>query len=90
MGLMYFLIVFIVLQINFDSPSHQKRYLKIKAFHKIQFFTLELIHACDDFISYRFNYLCKFYTISKLKRMNLCILLILSGDISLNQGPVYL
>ena len=93
MRLTYLLIVFILLQIHLDSPSHQKTYLKIKVFNKIQFFTLEFIHTCDDLISFRFNYLCKFHTIPKLKRMNnksfLRILLILSGDISLNPGPVY-
>ena len=93
MRLTYFLIAFIFLQIHLDSPSCQKTYLKIKVFNKIQFFTLEFIHTCDDLISFRFNYLCKFYTIPKLKRMNnksfLRILLILSGDISLNLGPVY-
>ena len=91
MRLTYLLIVFIFLQIHLDLPSRQKTYLKIKDFNKIQFFTLEFIHTCDDLI--RFNYLCKFHTIPKLKRMNnksfLCILLILSGDISLNPGPIY-
>ena len=67
--------------------------MKIKVFSKIQFFTLEIIHTCDDLISFRFNYLCKFHTIPKLKQKNnksfLRILLILSGDVSLNPGPVY-
>ena len=93
MRLTYLLIVFIFLQIHLDSPSRQKTYLKIKVFNKIQFFTLEFIHTCDDLISFRFKYLCKFHTIPKLKRMNnksfLRVLLILSGDISLNPGPVY-
>ena len=93
MRLTYLLIVFIFLQIHLDSPSRQKTYLKIKVFNKIQFFTLEFIHTCDDLISFRFNYLCKFHTVPKVKRMNnksfLCILLILSADISLNPGPVY-
>ena len=93
MRLTYLLIVFIFRQIHLDSPSRQKTYLKIKVFNKIQFFTLEFIDTCDDLISFRFNYLCKFHTIPKLKRMNnksfLRILLILSGDISLNPGPVY-
>ena len=47
----------------------------------------------DDFNHYRFNYLCKFYTIPKLKRMKnkffLCILFILSGDTNINLRPVY-
>ena len=93
MRLTYLLIVFIFLQIDLDLPFHQKTYLKIKVFNKIQFFTLEFIHTCDDLISFCFNYLYIFYTISKLKRMNsksfLGILLILSGDVSLNPGSVY-
>ena len=93
MRLTHLLIVFIFLQIHLDSPSRQKTYLKIKVFNKIQFFTLKSIHTCDDLISFRFNYLCKFHTIPKLKQMNnkyfFRILLILSGDIGLNPGPVY-
>ena len=64
----------------------------MKTFNRIHFFTLEFIHACDDLISYHFNYLFKFYTIPKLKRMNnkyfLLILLILAGS-NLNPGPGY-
>ena len=71
----------------------QKAYLKINIFRKIQFFAVEFIHTCDDIFSSRFNYLCKFHLIAKLKRINnklfLRILLLLSGDISLNPGPVY-
>ena len=93
MRLTYLLIVFIFLQIYLDLPFRQKTYLKIKDFNKMQFFTLEFIHSCDDLISFRFNYLWKFHTIPNLKRMNnksfLGILLILSGDVSLNPGPVY-
>ena len=93
MRLSYLLVVFIFLQIHLDLPSRQKAYLKIKFFHKIQFFTVEFIHTCDDLFSFRFNYLCKFHLIPKLKLINnksfLRVLLLLSGDISLNPGPVY-
>ena len=93
MRLTYLLIVFIFLQIHLDLPFRQKTHLKIKVFNEIQFFTLDFIHTCDYLIGFRFNYLCKFHTIPKLKRMNyksfLGILFILSGDISLNPGPVY-
>ena len=93
MRLTYVLIVFVFLQIHLGLPSRQKTYLKIKVCNKIQFFTLEFIHTCDDIISFCLNYLCKFHTIPKLKQMNnnffLRILLILSGNISLNTGPVY-
>ena len=93
MRLPYLLIVLIFLQIHLDLPSRQKAYFKIKVFNKIHFFTLEFIHTCDDLISFRFNYLRKFHLIPKLKRINnksfLRILHLLSGDISLNPGPVY-
>ena len=85
MRLTYLLIVFIFLQILLNSPSFQKNIHENKSFLKIQFFTLAFIHTCDDLNSYCFNYLCKLYTIPKLKRMSN----ILSGDISLNQGSVY-
>ena len=67
MRLSYLLIAFIFLQMHLDLPSRQKTYLKIKVFNKIQFFTLEYIYTCDDLISFRFNYLCKFHLIRKLK-----------------------
>ena len=93
MRLPYLLIVFIFLQIHLDLPSRQKAYLKIKIFNKIQFFTVEFIHTCDDLFNFHFNYLCKFHLIPKLKRINnksfLRILLLLSGDISLNPAPAY-
>ena len=77
----------------FLLPSRQKAYLKINIFRKIQFFAVEFIHTCDDLFSSRFNYLCKFHLIAKLKRINnklfLRILLLLSGDNSLNPEPVY-
>ena len=93
MRLSYLLIVFIFLQIHLDLPSRQKTYLKIKVFNKIQFFNTRVHYTCDDLSSFRFNYLCKFHLIPKLKRINnkyfLRILLLLSGDISLNPGPAY-
>ena len=52
-----------------------------------------LPHICDELVSFHSSLLCKFYTILKFKRINNksfhCLLLILSGDISLNPGPVY-
>ena len=92
MRLSYLLIAFIFLQIHLDLPSRQKAYLKIKYFNKNQVFTVDFIHTCDDLFSSCFNYLCKFHLIPKLKRINsksfLHILLLLSGDISLNPGSV--
>ena len=93
MRLSYLLVVFIFLQIHLVLPSRQKAYLKVNIFNKIQFFTVEFIHTCDDLLSSRFDYLCKSHIIPKLKRINnksfLRIMLLLSGDISLNPGPVY-
>ena len=91
MRLTCLIIVFIFLQIHLDSSTSQKTYMRIKAFYTLEY-TPEFIHTCHDLISYRFNYLCKFYSMPKLKQINnksfLQILLILSGDISLNPGPV--
>ena len=71
--------------------SSKNIHMKIKAINKVQFFTIEFTHTCDDLISYHLNYLCKFYTIPYPTRIHnksfLCILLTLSGDISLNLGP---
>ena len=93
MKLSYLLIIFLFLQIHDDLSSRQKAYLKIKFFNKIEVFTVEFIHSCDDLFSSRFNYLCKFHLIPKLKRVNnksfLRILLLISGDTSLNPEPVY-
>ena len=90
MRLTYLLIIFVFLQIHLDSPSRQKIYLKIKFSNKIQFFTLEFIHIWNDLISFRFNYLCKFHTIPKLKRItNVFFAYCLFGNLSLNPGPVY-
>ena len=92
MRLTYLLVVFIFLQIHLHSLSCQKTCMKIKAFKKIQFFKPDFIHTCNDLNGYFFSYLCNVYTIPKLKRMNktsfLRILLILSGDTSLNPGLV--
>ena len=59
----------------------------------IQFFTLDFIFICNVLGCFHFKYLCKFYTISKFKRINsksfYRTLLILSGEIDLQPGPVY-
>ena len=89
----HLLIVFIFLQMHLDWPFCQKTSMKIQAFNKIQYFTLQFTHTRDDLISYRINYLCIFYTITKVKGMNniffLHVLPLLSGDISWNPGSTY-
>ena len=67
--------------------------IKLIACNQIQFFTLDFIYTCDELVYFHSSLLCKFYTISKFKRINNKsfhrILFILSGDISLNPGLVY-
>ena len=91
MRLIYLLIVLIFLQIHLHSSSCQKTYMNIKAFKKIEFFTIDYIQACVDLNDYRFNYVAKFYTIPKLKLMNnkSFLQILLSGDISLYPVPVF-
>ena len=67
--------------------------IKLIACNQIQFFTLGFIYICDELVYFHSSLLCKFYTISKFKRINNKsfhrILFILSGDVSLNPGLVY-
>ena len=68
-------------------------FIKLKACNQIWFFTLDFTYIYDEVASFHFSLLCKIYTISKFKRINNKsfhrILLKLSGEISLNLGPVY-
>ena len=68
-------------------------FIELKGCNQIQFFTLDFIYICDELVSFHSSLLCKFYTISKFKRINSKflhhILLIPPCDISLNPGPVY-
>ena len=64
-------------------------FMKLKAFNQTQCFTLDFIYMCYKVFSFHFRILCKFYTTWKFKRSFHCILLIVSGDISLNPGPFY-
>ena len=54
--LTYLLFVVIFLQIHLNSPSRQKTYMKVKAFNKILFFTVEFIHTCNDLMSYHLSF----------------------------------
>ena len=91
--LTYFLIVFVCLYSLTGLSSPQCTFIQLKGCNQIQFFTLDFIYICDELASFHFSLLCKFYIISKFKRIKSKsfdrILLILSGDISLNPGPVY-
>ena len=88
----HFLIDFVSLYSLTGSSSHRCAFIKLKACNQFQFFTLDFIYICDELASFHFSFLFKLYTISKFKRINKKsfhrILLILSGDISLNSGPV--
>ena len=64
---------------------------KVKICNETQFFTPEHTTACVTLDNLCLNYSLKLFTISNSKRLNnksfYCILLLLSGDISLNLGP---
>ena len=93
MGLTFFLFAFLCLYSLTGWSSPQCTFIKLKACNQIHFCTLDFIYICNELISFHPSLLCKFYTISKFKRINNksfhCILLILSGDINFNPGPVY-
>ena len=93
MRLTYFLIAIVCLYSLTGSSSLQCTFIKLKACNQIQFFTLDFICIYGELVSSHFSLLCKFYAISKFKRINNKsfhrILLILAGDISLNPGPIY-
>ena len=93
MRLTYFLIAFFGLYSLTGPSSPRCTFIKLKASNQIEFLTLDSIYICDELVSFHASLLCKFYTIPKFKRINkksfYSILLIPSGDISLNPGPVY-
>ena len=93
MRLTYFLIAFVCLYSLAGPSSPRCTFIILKPCNQIQFFTLDSIYICDELVSFHSSLLSNFYTISKFKRINnksfYPILLILSGDISLNPGFVY-
>ena len=93
MRLTYFSIASLCLYSLIGSSSPRFTFIKLKACNQIHFFTLDFIYTCDELVSFHSSLPCKFYTISKFKRINnksfYRVLLILSGEISLNPGPVY-
>ena len=82
---------FVFIQSCLCSPSLLRMCTKVKVCDQIQFFTPECIHACVALDNFHLNYSFKISTISNIKRLNnksfYRILLLLSGDISLNPGP---
>ena len=79
--------VFIFIPSILNSPSLGRMCRKVKACNQIQFFTPKYINTCDELEIINLI----LFTISNMKRINNksfhFILLLLSGDISLNQGP---
>ena len=64
----------------------------IRSCNKHEFFTFDYIDTCENIQSLRTQLTISHFSISKLKYKNLSsfsqLLLLLSGDISLNPGPV--
>ena len=87
-----FLIVYLLLflQKQIKNSDHQET---IRRCSRYEFFTSDFIDNCEDIQSLITQLTINHYSISKLKYQNLnsCshLLLLLSGDISLNRGPVH-
>ena len=71
--------------------NHSKVYDSIKTFSKLHFFTYESINRCDTVETSYLHSEFVFFSISKLQYRNsnsyFSLLLLLSGDITLNPGP---
>ena len=89
--LKYLLMVFVFIQSYLSSPSLGRMCTKVKTCKQTQFFTPEYIPTCDALDNFCFNYQFKILTISNINWLNnksfYRILLLLSGDVSLNPGP---
>ena len=87
-----FLIVYLLLflQKHIKNSDHQET---IRRCSRYKFFTLDFIDTCEDIQSLLTQLTINHYSISKLKYQNLNsfshLLLLLSGDISLNPGLVH-
>ena len=90
--LFVFLIVYLLLFFHkhIKTSDHQEA---IRSCSRYEFFTSDFIDTCEDIQSLMTQLTINHYSISKLKYQNLnsfsCLLLLLSGDISLNPGPVH-
>ena len=89
--LKYLFMGFVFIQSYLNSPSVERMCTKVKVCNQIQFFTPEYIRACVALDNFHLNYLFRIFTTSNIKELNndsfYCILLLLSGDITLNPGP---
>ena len=90
--LFVFLIVYLLLFLHkhIKTSDHQET---IRSCSRYQLFTSDFIHTCEDIQSLITLLTINHYSTSKLKYQNLNsfshLLLLLSGDISLNPGPVH-
>ena len=88
-----FLTVFVCLYSLTGLSSPRCTFIKLKAWNQIQFFTLDSTYIFNELVSFHSNLLCKFYTISKFKRIDNKsfhhILFMVPVDLSLNPGPFY-
>ena len=90
--LFLFLFVYLLLFLHkhIKTPDHQEA---IRSCSRYEFFTSDFIDTCEDIQSLITQLTIDHYSISKLKYQKLNsfshLLLLLSGDISLNPGPVH-
>ena len=90
--LFLFLVVYLLLFLHkhIKTPVHQET---IRSCSRYEFFTSDFIDTCEDIQSLITQLTINHYSISKFKCQNLNLfshlLLLLSGDISLNPGPVH-
>ena len=72
------------------TPDHNET---IRSCSKYEFFTFDYIDTCENIWSLGAQLTINHFSISKLKYKNLNsfpqLLLLLSGDLSLNPGPVH-
>ena len=82
---------FVFIQSYLSSPSLERMCTKVKVCNEIHIFLPEYIRASVALDNVCLKYSFKTFTISNIKRLNNKsihrILLLLSGDISLNPGP---
>lgn len=84
------LIAFVCLYLLTGLSSPRNTFIKLKAYHQIQFFLLDSICICEELVNFLLRLLCKFYTILKFTSIDNKsvhhILFKLWGEISLNTG----
>ena len=93
----YVLVAFVFLSSNFYlSTNDDMVYNNVKLCNRLQFYSPDYLRTCNELQEACLLSQLSILTISKLKAINnnksfyrLLIILILSGDISLNPGPVY-